>query len=74
MAVTARSTAVSLMKADSVGEKPPKGNWLVAVLGVEDHPVRGGGFFSDAVLAEGFGRVKFHPRARGQGQRRCGQK
>ena len=31
---TARSTAVSLMKADSVGEKPPKGNWLVAVLGV----------------------------------------
>ena len=31
---TARSTAVSLMKADSVGEKPPKGNWLVAVLGM----------------------------------------
>ena len=31
---TARSTAVSLMKADSVGEKPPKGNWLVALLGV----------------------------------------
>ncbi len=31
---TARSSAVSLMKADSVGEKPPKGNWLVAALGV----------------------------------------
>ena len=31
---TARSTAVSLMKADSVGEKPPKGNWFVALLGV----------------------------------------
>ena len=31
---TARSSAVSLMKAENVGEKPPKGNWFVALLGV----------------------------------------
>ena len=31
---TARSSAVTLMKAENVGEKPPKGNWLLAVLGV----------------------------------------
>ena len=31
---TARSSAVSLMKAESVGEKPPKGNWVLALLGV----------------------------------------
>ncbi|MBO4367626.1 MAG: FtsX-like permease family protein, partial [Clostridia bacterium] len=30
---TARSSAVSLMKAESVGEKPPKGNWFLALLG-----------------------------------------
>lgn len=30
---TARGSAVSLLKAESVGEKPPKGNWLLAVLG-----------------------------------------
>ena len=30
---TARSTAVSLMKAESVGEKPPRGNWILALLG-----------------------------------------
>lgn len=31
---TSRSSAVSLMKAESVGEKPPKGNWLLALLGI----------------------------------------
>lgn len=31
---TARSSAVSLMKAESVGERPPKGNWALALLGV----------------------------------------
>ncbi len=30
---TYRSSAVSLMKAESVGEKPPRGNWLLALLG-----------------------------------------
>ena len=29
-----RSSAVTLMKAENMGEKPPKGNWLVALLGV----------------------------------------
>ena len=29
-----RSSAVTLMKAENVGEKPPKGNWLLALLGV----------------------------------------
>ena len=29
-----RSSAVSLMKSENVGEKPPKGNWLIALLGV----------------------------------------
>ena len=31
---TARSSAVTLMKAESVGEKPPKGNWVLALAGV----------------------------------------
>lgn len=31
---TARSSAVSLMKAESMGEKPPKGNWVLALAGV----------------------------------------
>lgn len=31
---TVRASAVSLMKAESVSEKPPKGNWLLALMGV----------------------------------------
>ncbi len=31
---TARANAVSLMKTENAGEKPPKGNWLFAILGV----------------------------------------
>ncbi|MBQ6120917.1 MAG: FtsX-like permease family protein [Clostridia bacterium] len=31
---TIRASAVSLMKAESVGEKPPKGNWALALAGV----------------------------------------
>ena len=31
---TARANAVSLMKSENAGEKPPKGNWLFAILGV----------------------------------------
>lgn len=31
---TARASAVSLMKARSVGEKPPRGNWALALAGV----------------------------------------
>ena len=31
---TARASAVSLMKAESVGEKPPKGNWALAIAGI----------------------------------------
>ena len=30
----ARGSAVSLMKAENVGERPPKGNWLLAGLGI----------------------------------------
>ena len=30
---TARASAVNLMKSENVGEKPPKGNWLLALLG-----------------------------------------
>ena len=31
---TVRANAVSLMKTENAGEKPPKGNWLFAILGV----------------------------------------
>ena len=31
---TARANAVSLIKSENAGEKPPKGNWLFAILGV----------------------------------------
>ena len=31
---TARANAVSLMKSENAGEKPPKGNWLFAILGM----------------------------------------
>ena len=31
---TFRNTAVSLMKSENTGEKPPKGNWLFALLGL----------------------------------------
>ena len=31
---TSRSSAVSLMKSESAGEKPPKGNWIIALLGI----------------------------------------
>ena len=31
---TSRANAVSLMKSENAGEKPPKGNWLFAILGV----------------------------------------
>lgn len=31
---TYRSSAVTLIKAENVGEKPPKGNWVLAVLGI----------------------------------------
>ena len=31
---TARANAVSLMKSENAGEKPPKGNWLFAILGI----------------------------------------
>lgn len=31
---TARSSAVTLMKAESIGEKPPKGNWALALAGI----------------------------------------
>jgi len=31
---TVRVSAVSLMKAESLGEKPPKGNWALAISGV----------------------------------------
>ena len=31
---TAHANAVSLMKSENAGEKPPKGNWLFAILGV----------------------------------------
>ena len=30
---TRRSSAVNLLKAESAGEKPPRGNWLLAILG-----------------------------------------
>ena len=33
---TVRANAVSLMKTENAGEKPPKGNWLFAILGVCD--------------------------------------
>ena len=31
---TRRSSAVNLLKAENAGEKPPKGNWLLAILGI----------------------------------------
>ena len=31
---TRRSSAVNLLKAENAGEKPPRSNWLLAVLGV----------------------------------------
>ena len=31
---TSKNSAVSLMRSENVGEKPPKGNWLLAVLGL----------------------------------------
>ena len=31
---TRRSSAVNLLKAESAGEKPPRGNWLLAILGI----------------------------------------
>ena len=31
---TAKNSAVNLMRSENVGEKPPKGNWLLAVLGL----------------------------------------
>ena len=31
---TARSSAVTLMKAESIGEKPPRGNWALALAGI----------------------------------------
>ena len=34
IARTARASAIHLMKADSVGERPPKGNWALALAGV----------------------------------------
>ena len=45
---TARSSAVSLMKSESAGEKPPKGNWLFAVLGVL---VLGGAYYIAVTVA-----------------------
>ena len=31
---TAKNSAVNLMRSENVGEKPPKGNWLLAALGI----------------------------------------
>ncbi len=31
---TRRSSAVNLLKAESAGEKPPRGNWILAILGI----------------------------------------
>ena len=45
---TARSSAVSLMKSESAGEKPPKGNWLFAVLGVL---ILGGAYYIAVTVA-----------------------
>ena len=45
---TARSNAVSLMKSESTGEKPPKGNWLFAVLGVL---ILGGAYYIAVTVA-----------------------
>ncbi len=45
---TARSSAVSLMKSENAGEKPPKGNWLFAVLGVL---ILGGAYYIAVTVA-----------------------
>ena len=45
---TARSSAVSLMKSESAGEKPPKGNWFFAVLGVL---ILGGAYYIAVTVA-----------------------